>query len=232
MAEREGGFPFPYISYATFRNFMLSLNANALPPRIDRSLMLGMAGGTQTHLIQALRVFTLIGENNEVNPPFVAMAGDEETFRAGMRAILMHFYATQLELSERQGTTAQLLESFAPTGYSGSTLRKAVTFFLHAARDADMPLSPHFRPPVATTPVRARRASKPRVAAQETPSMSTNAPAAESHTITLRSGGMVTISCTTTFLALSKDDRDFLFGLVDSLRDYEMRSGTPKDGEH
>lgn len=223
--EQDDAFTYPYISFATFKNFMLGLDPDALPPRIDRSLMVGMAGGTQTHLLQALRSFTLIGEGNQVREPFIRMAGGEAAFADAMRAILRHFYAAQVELAEQQATTAQLIESFEPSGYSGSTLRKAMTFFLHAARDCGMPLSPHFRAPSVSTGTRPRRAAKakpkppPPAAAAETP-------AAESHSIRLRSGGVVTLSCSTEFLALTREDRDFLFGLVDALRDYEAINRT------
>jgi hypothetical protein len=221
MAEEQDSFTYPYISYATFKNFLLSLDAAALPPRIDRSLMVGMAGGTQTHLLQALRSFTLIGEGNQVQEPFIRMAGNEVAFADAMRAILRHFYAPQMELAEQQATTAQLMESFALSGYTGSTLRKAMTFFLHAAKDSGLPLSPHFRPPAATASGRPRRTSKAKAKPAAEPVQATPTPAAESHSIRLRSGGLVTLSCTTEFLALSRADRDFLFGLVDALRDYE-----------
>lgn len=228
MADEQDSFTYPYISYATFKNFLLTLDPDALPPRIDRSLMVGMAGGTQTHLLQALRSFTLIGEGNQVKDPFIRMAGNEAAFADAMRAILRHFYAPQMELAEQQATTAQLMESFAPSGYTGSTLRKATTFFLHAAKDSGLPLSPHFRAPAATATSRSRRTSKAKAKPPVASAQAEPAPAAESHSIQLRSGGAVTLSCTTEFLALSRADRNFLFGLVDSLRDYE--AGNPADG--
>lgn len=121
-------------------------------------MMVGMAGGTQTALIQLLKQFELIGESNEVKRQLIELCADEDSFAEGLRSILNRYYVDQVELGRSQGTPGQLAESFAPSGYSGSTLRKAVTFFLHAAKAAELPLSPHFRPPKASpTPNRARR---------------------------------------------------------------------------
>ncbi len=226
QTAEESAFTPPYMSFETFRNFVLKLNPHAMPPRIDRSMMIGMAGGTQTALMQLLRQFELIGESNEVQPLLIELCADDDAFAEGLRAILNRHYREQIELGRRQGTPGQLAESFAASGYSGSTLRKAVTFFLHAAKAADLPLSPHFRPPKAgPTPNRPRRPKAPRPVEPVPTKTGQSTSGAESHTIALASGGTVTVSCSTSFLALTRQDRDFLFDLVDRLKDY-AGSGT------
>lgn len=231
QTAEEPAFTPPYMSFETFRNFVLKLNPHAMPPRIDRSMMVGMAGGTQTALMQLLKQFELIGESNEVKPHLIELCADDDAFAEGLRSILNRHYGEQIELGRRQGTPGQLAESFAASGYSGSTLRKAVTFFLHAAKAADLPLSPHFRPPKASpTPNRARRTKAPRpVDPAPTPDTGQSASGAESHTIELASGGTVTVSCSTSFLALTRQDRDFLFDLVDRLKDYAGASTSAPD---
>ncbi len=221
----------PYMSFKTFRNFVLRLDPQAMPPRIDRSMMVGMAGGTQTSLIQLLRQFELIGDSNEVRPQLVELCASEDSFAEGLRAILVRHYAAQVELGRRQGTLGQLTESFAQSGYSGSTMRKAVTFFLHAAKAAELPLSPHFWPPKASpSSNRARRTKAPRPVGPATRvSAGAYAPAAESHTIQLASGGTVTVSCSTSFLALTRYDREFVFELVDRMKDYAAAASGATD---
>lgn len=222
QAPLDTDFAPPYMSFETFRNFVQRLNPQAMPPRIDRSMMVGMAGGTQTALMQVLKQFELIGEYNEVRDPLLRMSRDDDSFVDELREILERFYGEQLAIGRQQGTPAQLAESFSDSGYSGSTLRKAITFFLHAAKAADVSVSPHFRPPkVSPSPTRARRA-KPQKVTEATGGSSEGiaSPAVESHTIELSSGGTVTVSCTTSFLALTKQDRDFLFELVDRLKGY------------
>ena len=208
-----------------FPQFVQRLNPQAMRPGSTVPLI-GMAGGTQTTL--CVRQFDLIGDSNEVRGSLMRMSQGDETFIEGLREILRTFYAAQLEIGRQQGTPAQLAESFHASGYTGSTLRKAITFFLHAAKAAELPLSPHFRPPKASPST--SRAKRPRPSKAQQPQVESaaqaSAPAAESHTIELLSGGTITVSCTASFLALTKDDRDFLFGLVDQLKDYASQHRT------
>lgn len=218
----------PYLAFGTFRNFLQGLDPERVPARIDRSLMIGMAGGTQTYLLQALRQFELIDEEGRASRSLVDLAGGDEAFQAAMSGLVRRFYADQLTLSDQQGTAGQLTESFAGSGYQGSTLRKAITFFLNAAAAAGITLSPHFRNPSpgrSTTAVRKKPRPKP-----TTPSLdpAQNSSVAEQRTVQLKSGGTLTISCSTTFMELSREDRAFVFGLVDQLDDYQ--GGSSGDG--
>lgn len=222
--DAQDTFAPPYISFETFRSFVGRLNPQYLPPRIDRSMMVGMAGGTQTYLLQALRSFELVGDGNETRPALVELASGDDRFKTALGELLERCYPEQLELARRQGTSAQLIESFAASGYSGSTVRKAVTFFLNAARAADAPLSPNFRAPTARVAA-PRKATRPKPKTTPDPAdggTSPQGPAAdERHTVELASGGTVTVSCSTAFLGLTREDREFLFDLVDRLRDYQ-----------
>lgn len=51
----------------------------------------------------------------------------------------------------------------------------------------------------------------------------------ESRSVTLRSGGTLTISASTGFLSLSSADRKFVFGLIDSLEAYEKGNSQDDD---
>jgi len=222
-----GDFIPPYLAFGTFRNFLQGLNPERVPARIDRSLMIGMAGGTQTYLLQALRQFELIDEEGRASRALVDLAGGDEAFKAAMDRLVRRFYADQLALSDQQGTAAQLTESFAGSGYQGSTLRKAITFFLNAAAAADIALSPHFRSPnPGRSTTGARKKPRPKPAIPPIDVAQVNG-AAEQRTVQLKSGGTLTISCSTTFMELSREDRAFVFGLVDQLDDYQ--GGSPGD---
>lgn len=226
MSQSSEGTAFapPYLSFETFRSFIARLDPSALPPRIDRSMMVGMAGGTQTYLLQALRAFELLDEANRVQPTLLTLVGEDEDFARGMAELLERFYPEQSELSRMQGTAAQLAETFQSSGYTGSTLRKAVTFYLHAAKAAGIPMSTHFRAPSPRTPARAKSAAKKRAtsSSRSEPTMPI-AEASEMQTIQLRSGGRVSLSCTAAFLTMTREDREFVFGLVDALDEYQSR---------
>src|SRR5207302_7721196 len=145
-----------------------------------------------------------------VSPKLAEMARDEEALISGVRDLLRQFYARQLELADQQATAAQLAESFSEYGYTGSTLRKAITFFLNMARYSDVPLSHHFRAPAQRSgaAMRPRRApQRPKSVTPTSQAQPEASTAAERTTITLRSGGTVTLSCSVAFLAMSREDR-------------------------
>jgi hypothetical protein len=48
--------------------------------------------------------------------------------------------------------------------------------------------------------------------------------ASESRSVTLNSGGTLTLSASTKFMALSSADRNFVFGLIDKLEEYEQKN--------
>lgn len=223
----------PYLSFATFKNFIDTLSTGRpLPPRIDRSLMLGMAGGTQTLLLGALTSFGLITNDKDVTARFIQLVSSAENERPALMAeMLREAYPDQLDLAAEHATAEQLQESFRVlTGYQGSTLRKAISFFLNMAKYCDIQLSPYFKAPAQRTATTGRarpgtRRSRPLNAPSED-----GAPApvnsGESQTITLASGGTVTVSCSTEFLALTREDRRFVFELVDRLIDYRDKQAS------
>lgn len=220
----------PYLPFDTFKNFVDTLSGGRpLPPRIDRSLMSGMAGGTQTLLLGTLSTFGLIGDNRQVLPTFVELVrADEEGRRRVMAGLLNEIYPEAMKLAEDHATADQLAENFRViSGYQGSTLRKAITFFLNMAKYAQVELSPFFRAPAQNTGGRRPAARRGRPVAP-TPTSVTAGPtdatasAMESRSIGLVSGGSVVISCSVSFLSLSRDDRDFVFDLVDKLDAYRQ----------
>ncbi len=218
----------PYLPFETLRAFVARLGGGRpLPARIDRSLMAGIAGGTQTQLLGALVSLGLVGDQREVLPALVVLVNASDEDRPAAYAQLVRaYYREQLELSDRQGTGEQLVESFRGlSGYTGSTLRKAVTFFINMARYSDIPLSPYFKPPPQNAqPIRARArriaAAPPAPVTVADPGAAGHQAAAETLTIELESGGTLTLSCSASFLSLSRADRQFVFGLVDNLADY------------
>jgi len=143
----------PYISFKTLTNLLERLQETHLPPRIDRSYLDGLSGGYQTQVIAALRWLDLIGENGEVTGTLTGLATAAPEIRPQMIGeMLRGHYAPIFALSAKNATQGQLEEEFRKFGITGATLRKAIAFFLHAARYAEIPVSPHFKiPPVSSS---------------------------------------------------------------------------------
>jgi hypothetical protein len=138
----------PYLPYKTLVNFVDSLKI-AMPQRIDRSLMSSMSGAVQSQLMASLEYLRLI--NPETGIPTeklnqLARSGGDEKRRL-LADILMSSYQFLFNngLDLERATMDLLQERFRQTGTSGDTLRKAVAFFLKAAREAGMKLSPHLK---------------------------------------------------------------------------------------
>ena len=154
--------PAPYVPWRTFKNFVDGLGKN-MPSRIDTSLMGTMAGSTQGQLKAALRFMDFVTENGTPTQKlrdYVKAEGEDRVDALG--AALQGAYASILkDVDLESGTYKQLSEALATTGAQGDTLRKAVAFYLLAAKDAKLELSSHFnsRGSRSATAPRRRRAT-------------------------------------------------------------------------
>ncbi len=229
----------PYMSFQTFWNFIEELAAKPLPPRLDRSLMKSKSGTDQNNLTMALTSFGLTDDEGKVQQALidlVATPGAERQTAFGH--LVRHYYTAPLAVSAQVGTTTDLNKAFIeewPTIASADTRRKSVTFFLHAARAAGIELSPHFpqgRPgsggPGASKAT--KRASRRR--ANQDSTTETNTPANPvgggfTQTVTLKSGGTVTLAYNVNMFEVDDEDEAFVLGLIKKLRGYQP--GTPAD---
>lgn len=137
----------PYIAYKTFRNFVDSLRIT-MPGRIDRSVMHTMSGGAQGQMMHALRTMDLVSQHGIPTEAFKKLVSAEADERKKALAVALHIgypflFSDSVNLATATGK--QLLEQFAGVGLTGDTVRRSVSFFLAAAKDAGITLSPYFR---------------------------------------------------------------------------------------
>lgn len=245
--EGRGGFKPPYLPFATFWNFVAELAAHPLPPAIDRSLMGSKSGSDQVNLMATLRTFGMIDDDRQVQPAFVEFAAmDEDTRKQHLRVLVEKYYADALSVSSRNGTEQQLHECFRDVyGVDGAdTRRKAVTFFLHAARRAEIPLSPHFPStrPGSGSPGQKRKSPKKRASSGSANRDTGNeaervdaAPRPKSEyetSVKLQTGGTMSLTVNVNPLNLRGEDRKFFYEVVDMLADYaEKHEINETDGD-
>ena len=138
-------------------------------------------------------------------------------------AILAEKYPRLLKLAEENATPKQMQDVFSEMNVKGSTLRKAVTFFVKACEFAEVKVPPNWArmpaaPPRTDGQRRARRQPKEQGVSQpSTPQSQGNA---DIDTKTLVGGGTVTLSVETNMVRLTPEDRDWLFKLIDHFRSY------------
>lgn len=231
----------PYVSWATVVNKITQMERDGVPARIDGSYLVGMAGGTQNQFKQALRSLGLIDESDRVTPTLVDLVNRPDDRPVLMGNLLRERYASLTDLGANT-THGQLDEVLAAYRLGPETRRKAASFYLAAAKFAGIPLSPHLRAGRVTgsrraAGVRARRVpprqmpNVPEVTSSSSSTASTGSTGSDvaTHTLTLASGGTVTIAVIVNIFEMSRSDRDFVLGLVDALRDYPSDSaGDPK----
>lgn len=147
-AEPEQKTTPPYASHTSYVNYLDHLRtAGSLPTRIDKSVMSHLNYGTQQALVATLRYLELIDTNDAPTMRLEMLVKAPEEKRAELTLTLLetgypYLFDGSLDLS--RATPAELEERIrAEGGIAGSTVHKAIAFFLAAAGTAGIPLSPH-----------------------------------------------------------------------------------------
>lgn len=228
----------PYVSWGSMKNFLDRLrDAGSVPGRIDRGF-LGGSGAYQSQMLQSLKFLGLINGDLRTTDALRALAlADDEARKPLLAEIVQERYAPLLALGT-DATQSELESAIRAHGLNGDTVRKAASLFLSAAKFADVPVSAWWKvgKPVAVPGKRKiiRRTKTGALAAVQadepdedeavvvtTPSAPTPG-AAGSTTIPLSSGGHLTFSYSVDLMAMSREDRDFVFELIDQMKAYQQ----------
>jgi hypothetical protein len=224
----------PYIPWKTFTNTLDGL-AKSMPNRIDRSAFPGQSGAGQNQLLIAFRFFGLINDEGKPTPTMLALAVTDEAARKNaLRKIVEQKYAPLFALNLTKTTPSEFAETMTGVyNVTGDTRLKATRFFLAALEFLDIQVSPLLlRDKTKSlgngTPTRRRRTTRPRLLdegneEEDEQEDEAQPQAGESRSVTLKSGGTLTLSASTKFVALSASDRKFVFDLFDQLTAYENR---------
>lgn len=162
----------PYVPYRTFRNFVDQLR-DGIPARIDRSVWgPRYSGSSGIQLMTALKVLGLVDEEGRPSPLLERLVNSEgEERRRVLRGILERHYQPAFALDLGRATRSQFTEAFRLFTTKEGVLKKCENFFIQAAQDAGIELSPYILARRHQTR-RAGTPSRPRAAA---PSPSTPA---------------------------------------------------------
>lgn len=137
----------PYVSFTSFNNFLGHLREEPpLPPRIDKSVMRHLNYGTQQALLAALRVLGLVNKDDVPTDRLEKLVQAKENQRAPMLLASIkegypYFFDGSFDLG--RATSDQFTEKIRGAGAGGSTAEKAISFFIAAATNAGVKLSPH-----------------------------------------------------------------------------------------
>jgi hypothetical protein len=227
----------PYISFLTFKNMIDWLEREKIPLRFDRSFwQKKYSGSVGPQLMTGLRFLGLL--KGDLPQPdlelLVESRGDERKDR--LAEILRRNYTT-INFEELTRATPSILAGwFRNCNLEGDTLRKAESFFINACKYAEIPLSNAIRKKarnkiakagVATKGVRIKNVEKgenlPPSGKITRPLELLGQKQGEYNNlarISLNSGGEVTLSLSIDLFSLSGNDREFVFKLIDLVRNY------------
>lgn len=201
----------PYVSWATFTNFLADkVDHETLPTQIDKSFLDSYSGSNQAMILNALKLFEMIDDDGTVRPSLRQAGGDEDFRREHVGKILRKRYSALIQLGEQNATAQKLHDWFAAFGYKGSTLGKAEAFYLSAAEYAGVPISPNFKVKAARSSGGSGRPNRSN--RQQTPPPSDlpkvqerTAPRGEVKTVDLGPAGQVTVYVDVKWLELTTD---------------------------
>jgi Family of unknown function (DUF5343) len=168
----ENGFTAPYTSFLTLSRLIEQMaEEGGAPSRLDRSYLQKIPGGAQTIFLASCKSLGLIDDDMHPTSTLEALIdASGEQRKALMGDLVQKYYAGPLSLSER-ATQQQLEEEFRKLGVTGSTLRKAISFYLNICRYAGISYSSNFKlPKIPSNATRAKRkAADPKPAAGTDP---------------------------------------------------------------
>jgi len=208
-----------------FSSFVTALDqlSQGVPNVIQKDAFPYHSGLLQGKVILALRFFDLIDEKGLPNGDKLERLATQKEIherKANLRMLLKAGYAHVIRLNLLKMTPSQLDEAFADYGISGDTKKKAKTFFLHAAKFAELDLSP-----ILIRRGRSFAGRKKKTAVQfRAPGLRQDVPenqgSTTSKTVNLKNGGSLTVTLSGNLLDLDSSDRELVFGIMDQIRSH------------
>ena len=223
MPNNEKQNPVAYVPFRTFLSAIEGLE-HGIPHQIDTSMWPTYSGAIKSQLVGSFKFLNLIDEAGVPTPWLKALAEDKANRKIHLRKILESSYSKVVDVGLKQMTPKQFDDLMSEYGMEGSTHQKVVSFFLQAAKYADLPMSPLLGKKTRTG-IRKRRAGEESVNGDGiTEALSTEPgmlPKGTCRTVTLRSGGKLSLALEANLFDLSASDREFVFGMIDKLQEYE-----------
>lgn len=160
----------PYVPYRTFNNSLNKLQERGVPGRIDASVFTGQSGSGIAALLAAYKYLGLMTESGAPTDTLKQLVAATESDRAPLIKELLesrYEFLQQPNIDLSDATTQQIEQAFRDQGIGGSTITKAVSFFLTAATAAGLEVSKHIKtpPPKRNGAPRAKRSAKSKSAA-------------------------------------------------------------------
>jgi|GEM_PF-718733 len=226
----------PYLPFKTFLN-SLDTFTHGIPPKLDRTVWKSQAGLVQGLVMNTYRFFGLVDDQDNSTEWLEMLVKKPEARPATMRDIILGGYGPIVDRHDLTKMTQKMLEDEFEKHFSatGTTKQKAITFFLKAAKFADMPLSPFLINQIRNTAPKKRKVTKSRNVQEDDAQEQGGGvfviedPNNNAHSVDLVSGGKMTLTITANPFKMSGKDREFVFGIIDKLQEYEKENAASEN---
>jgi hypothetical protein len=217
-------------AYLPFKTFLSALDrlAQGIPHEVNKECFPTYSGVMQGQIIGALRFFELIDESGVPKGSVLERLAHEKTVerrRANLLPLLKSKYSDIIKLDPKRLTPSKLDTVFDNYAISGDTKRRAKTFFIHAAQFAGLELSPLLtRRTRASAGKRKKHTQHLGIESSDANLESSGKNIEEAITVQLSGGVTLTVSLAGKLTRLSKQDREFAFGIIDSVNEHKTSS--------
>ncbi len=221
-----------YVPFKTFLTALETLESGGVPKQIDRSIWRSFSGLVQSQVLGAFRFLGLV-EGDAPTPELRKLVEDKQNRPAVLRRMLEKSYSGLVSRDLTKMTGTMLDGLMGKYGVTGATKRKAVTFFLQAAKYTELPLSRFLLSQTRSSPGIRR---KKKIGPGEATVNGRGAPAPQSalnsgstKAIELQNSVKLSLTVSADLFAMAAEDRKFVLSLVEKLEEYEAMSNGKRD---
>lgn len=134
----------PYIAFQTLKTLLQNMKADGVPGRIDKTMLRNFSGAVASQLITALKFLNLTNGDGVPTTQMrdLVSAYGSEDWPVVLGSVIKAAFSPIFALNLETATPGQFTEKFGDVfDGEGDTMRKAVTFFVNAVREAKIPIS-------------------------------------------------------------------------------------------
>ncbi|MBZ5547403.1 MAG: DUF5343 domain-containing protein [Acidobacteriia bacterium] len=220
--------PAPYLAFLTFQGAIEALE-HGIPKKLDRTMWPSQSGLVQSQILMAFRFLGLVDDQDRPTDLLHALVDHDKDKRPTVLTLILNeSYTALIEHDLTKMTPKMLEDEMERYNVSGDTKRKAVTFFLRAAKFAGMPLHPLLSSMVRNTGPRKRRNKSP-IPSKITTDIGLQQSTGSAKTVQLSNGTVVTMTISGDPFTLPQDERAFVFELVDAIQAWTLAHPTDEE---
>jgi len=227
-----------YVPFKTFLNAIESLE-HGLPNVVDRTVWPSYSGVMQSQVLGAFRFLGLINAVGVPTPELQKLIEDKASRKAQLRKLLERSYASLVKRDLTKMSAGSFDTAMREYGVTGDTHRKASSFFLQAARYAELPLSPYILKQTRNVSgTRKRRVVAPVLQPREQyvgdiSGVADKGPDSGGPTKSIMLENSITLSLRTSAdtFKMTGSDRQFVLGLLEQMEKYEAEHASDEGKE-